>query len=328
MEWKSPFLGNSGKMIKSGVWAGLLIILLMCPLFVKSPYLIHIFNLTFIYIIVAVSFRTIMTSGQLPLSHAGFMGVGAYTSAVAAIWLDLTPWITIPFGALVAMGIGVIMGYPFARLRTVYYAMISLFFGILIISSVKAFETWTGGAAGLTGIPTLLGFSKIPYYYFFLGLTSVCLLVLHRFEFSRTGLTWKAIAQSYQVAASVGINEARYRILASAIGCLFSGLAGATYAHYNGVIGITSFSLMSTILLLIYVIIGGVGSFFGPIIGVVLLMTIPELLRGLREYVPYISAAILLIVVYLMPKGAAGLANSFISWFTEFRKNRRTSDAS
>jgi branched-chain amino acid transport system permease protein len=323
MEWKSPFLSNSGKMIKSGVWAGLFIILLMIPLFIKSPYLIHIFNLTFIYIIVAVSFRTIMTSGQLPLSHAGFMGVGAYTSAVAAIWLEWTPWITIPFGALVAMGIGVIMGYPFARLRTVYYAMISLFFGILIISSVKAFESWTGGAAGLTGIPTLLGFSKIPYYYFFLGLTSVCLLVLHRF-----GLTWKAIAQSYQVAASVGINEARYRILASAIGCLFSGLAGATYAHYNGVIGITSFSLMSTILLLIYVIIGGIGSFFGPIIGVVLLMTIPELLRGLREYVPYISAAILLIVVYLMPRGAAGLANSLISWFIELRKNRRTRDAS
>jgi branched-chain amino acid transport system permease protein len=85
---------------------------------------------------------------------------------------------------------------------------------------------------------------------------------------------------------------------------------------------------MSTILLLIYVIVGGAGSFFGPIIGVVLLMTIPELLRGLREYVPYISAAILLIVVYLMPKGAAGLANTLLSWFIELRKNRRTSDAS
>jgi branched-chain amino acid transport system permease protein len=328
MEWKSSFAGNSERMIKSGIYAGLLIILLMCPLFIKSPYLIHIFNLTFIYIIVAVSFRTIMTSGQLPLSHAGFMGIGAYTSASVAIWLGWTTWATIPFGALVAMGIGVIMGYPFARLRTVYYAMISLFFGILITSSIKAFETWTGGAAGLTGIPTLFGYSKIPYYYFFLLLTSVCLLVLHRLEFSRTGLTWRAIAQSYQVAASVGINEARYRILASAIGCLFAGLAGATYAHYNGVIGITSFSLMSTILLLIYVIVGGAGSFFGPIIGVVLLMTVPELLRGLREYAPYISAAILFIVVYLMPKGAAGLADTLFSRIIELGKNRRIRDAS
>jgi branched-chain amino acid transport system permease protein len=328
MKWKSPFTGNRGNMIKPGAWAGMLIILSLCPLFIKSPYLIHVFNLTFIYIIVAVSFRTIMTSGQLPLGHAGFMGIGAYTSASVAIWLGWTPWVTIPLGALAAMGIGVIMGYPFARLRTVYYAMISLFFGILITSSIKAFETWTGGAAGLTGIPTLFGYSKIPYYYFFLGLTSVCLLVLYRFEFSRTGLTWRAIAQSYQVAASVGINEARYRILASAIGCLFAGLAGATYAHYNGVIGITSFGLMSTILLLIYVIVGGAGSFFGPIIGVVLLMTVPELLRGLREYVPYISAAILLIVVYLMPKGAAGLAGTLFFRIIELGKNRRIRDAS
>jgi branched-chain amino acid transport system permease protein len=328
MKLKSPYAGRRGKMIKPGACLGVLLILSLCPLFIKSPYLIHVLNLTFIYIIVSVSFRTIMTSGQLPLSHAAFMGIGAYTSASVAIWLGLTPWITIPFGALVAMGIGVIMGYPFARLRTVYYAMISLFFGILIISCIKAFETWTGGAAGLTGIPTLFGYSKIPYFYFFLVLTLVCLLVLHRLEFSRTGLTWKAIAQSYQVAASVGVNEGRYRILASAIGCLFAGLAGATYAHYNGVIGITSFGLMSTILLLIYVIVGGVKSFFGPIIGVVLLMTIPELLRSLREYVPFISAAILLIVVYLMPNGASGLADTLFSRFIKLRKKRRIPDAS
>jgi branched-chain amino acid transport system permease protein len=256
------------------------------------------------------------------------MGIGAYTSATAAIWLGWTPWVTIPLGALVAMGVGVIIGYPFARLRAVYYAMISLFFGMLIISAVKAFDTWTGGAAGLTGIPTLLGYPKTPYYYFFLGLTIVCLLVLYRLEFSRTGITWKAIAQSHEVAASVGINEAWYRILASAIGCLFAGLAGAAYAHYNSVIGIDSFGLMSTILLLIYVIVGGARNFFGPVIGVVLLMTIPELLRSLREYTPYISAAILLIVVYLMPNGAAGLAESFFSRIIELRKKRRIHDAS
>ena len=216
------------------------------------------------------------------------------------------------------------MGYPFARLRAVYYAMISLFFGMLIISSVKAFEEWTGGAAGLTGIPTLLGFSKVPYYYFFLGLSSACLLVLHRLEFSRTGITWKAIAQSHMAASSVGINEARYRILASAMGCLFVGLAGGAYAHYNGVIGTPSFDFMATILLLIYVIVGGIGSFAGPIIGVLLLMTVPELLRGLREYVPYISAAIVLIVAFLMPEGVAGLAHSL----AELWRRRRATHAS
>jgi len=328
VKWKLPYLSTRGNMAKPGFWVGLLIILLLLPLFVKSLYLIHIINITFIYIIVAVSFRTIMTSGQLPLSHAGFMGIGAYISAIAAKWLGWTPWLTIPLGALVAMGIGILIGYPFARLRAVYYAMISLFFGMLIISGVKAFAKWTGGAAGLTGIPPLLGFSKVPYYYFFLGLTAITLLVLHRLEVSRPGITWKAIAQSHMVAASIGINEARYRIIASAIGCLFVGLAGATYAHYNTVIGPTSFSFMATIMLLIYVVVGGVGSFTGPIIGLILLMTVPELLRGFRQYVPYISAAIVLIVVFLMPKGVAGLLNSFSSWLAELWKKRRTRDAS
>jgi branched-chain amino acid transport system permease protein len=315
-------------MVKPSIWVGLLIILLVLPLFIKSSYLLHIFNMTFIYIIVAVSFRTIMTSGQLPLGHAGFMGIGAYTSAIAAKWFGLTPWATIPMGALVAMGIGVLIGFPFARLRAVYYAMISLFFGMFIVSVVKAFGTWTNGESGLTGIPTLLGLSKVPYYYFFLGLTAVCLLILYRLEFSRPGLTWKAIAQSYLVAASVGINEARYRILALTVGCLFAGLAGATYANYNTVIGPTSFSLMSTIMLMVYVVVGGIGSFAGPIVGVFLLMTIPELLRGLHEYVPYISAAILLVVVYLMPKGVTGLVKSFLARLAELRENGRTSDAS
>jgi len=328
VELKPSSVSSSNKMLKPGFWAGLFVILLLLPLFIKSSYLIHVFNLTFIYILVAVSFRTIMTSGQLPLGHAGFMGIGAYISAILAKNFGLTPWLTIPLGALVAMGIGVLIGYPFARLRAVYYAMISLFFGMLIISGVKAFATWTGGAAGLTGIPSLLGFPKVPYYYFFLGLVAISLLILYRLEISRPGLTWKAIAQSYMVAASVGINEARYRIIASAIGCLFAGLAGATYAHYNTVIGITSFNFMATIMLLIYVVVGGIGSFTGPIIGIVLLMMIPELLRGFREYVPYISAAILLIVVYLMPKGVAGLIGSLLSWFTELRRKRRASDAS
>jgi branched-chain amino acid transport system permease protein len=319
---------SSGKMVKPSIWAGLLIILLLLPLFVKSPYLIHIINLTFIYILVTVSFRAILTSGQLPLAHAGFMGIGAYVSAIAAKWLGLTPWLSIPLGALVAMGVGILIGYPFARLRAVYYAMISLFFGMLIVSAVKAFARWTGGAAGLTAIPPLLGFSKVPYYYFFLGLTTVALLILYRLESSRPGLNWKAIAQSHMVAASVGINEARYRIIASAIGCLFAGLAGATYAHYNTVIGTSSFSFMATIMLLIYVVVGGVGNFVGPIVGVFLLMTVPELLRGLREYVPYISAAIVLLVVYLMPKGVTGLVKSLISWLAELWKKRRANNAS
>ena len=318
------------KLTEPAVYAGVVVILSLFPLFIKSPYLIHIFILTLIYIIAAASLRLITTSGQFPLAHAAFMGIGAYTSAVVAKELGWIPWLTIPLGGLMAMGIGVLIGYPFARLRALYYAMVSLFFGAGIIQVIAVFPRWTGSYSGLTVIPPLLHVttSKVPYYYFFLGLTVLCLLALYRFEFCRIGTTLKAIAQSYLVASSVGINEARYRVLALAVGCFFVGLAGATYAHYNSTISPDAFNLLATLWLFMYVLIGGIESFAGPIIGVALLIIIPELFRGLKEFVPYISAAILLIVVFVMPQGLAGFPQLVRSRIIERRKGKMVNHAS
>lgn len=288
---------------------GPIIILSFFPLFIKSPYWIHIFIVTFIYIIATISLRTITISGQFPLAHGAFMGIGAYVSAVPVKWFDWPLWLAIPMGALTAMGIGILVGYPFARLRALYYAMVSLFFGIGILQVFFVFQRWTGAYHGLTGIPRLFPTttSKVPYYYFFLGLTSICLWALHRFESCRIGMSLKAVAQSHLVASSVGINEARYRVLALAVGCFFVGLAGASYAHYNSVLSYTSFDLLATMWLFIYVLIGGIDSFVGPIIGTALLLIVPEFFRGMKGFVPYISAGILLIVAYLMPEGLVSL---------------------
>jgi len=297
------------KWLKLAIVAGLVVIIALLPLFISSPYMLHIFILTLIYIIAAVSLRTIMTSGQFPLAHAAFMGIGAFSSGMIAKWLGWSPWLTMPLGALVAMGIGMLIGYPFARLRALYYAMGSLFFGMGVIYIIYAGGDWTGGYSGLTGIPSLLpvGTSKVSYYYFFLGLTLVSLIALYRFEFSRIGINLKVIAQSHLAASSVGINEGWYRILAVGVGCFFAGLAGAGYAHYNLVLVGSSFSMMATLWLVMYVLIGGKDSFAGPIIGTVILILIPEFFRDLRTYSPYVTAAILGIVVYLMPQGLVGL---------------------
>ena len=110
------------------------------------------------------------------------------------------------------------------------------------------------------------------------------------------------------------MNEGFYRILAVGVGCFFAGLAGAGYAHYNCVVSPCSFDFMATMWLMMYVLIGGVDSFFGPIIGTFVLILIPEFFRDLRMYAPFVSAAILGIVVYLMPKGLAGLLRALMSW--------------
>ena len=318
------------KWTKPAIWAGVVVIIALLPLLLTSPYMLHILILTFIYTIAAVSLRTIIISGQFPLAHAAFMGIGAHAAGMAARWLGWSPWLTMPLGALVAMGIGMLIGYPFARLRALYYAMGSLFFGIGVIYIIYAGGVWTGGYSGLVGIPPLLpiGTSKVSYYYFFLGLALVSIIALYRFEFSRIGTNLKAIAQSYLVASSVGINEAWYRILAVGVGCFFAGLAGAGYAHYNLVLAGSSFNFLATLWLVMYVLIGGVGSFAGPIIGTFILILIPEFFRDLKIYSPFVSAGILLIVVYLMPQGLVGLPQLIRSRFIERRKGERVAHAS
>jgi branched-chain amino acid transport system permease protein len=306
----------------------LIIIILLLPLFIKKVYLLHVFILTLIYIIAAASLRLITTSGQFPLAHAAFMGIGAYVAAILSKWFGWPVWLTIPLGGLVAMGIGILIGYPFARLRALYYAMVSLFFGTGVLYFIFTFGIWTGSYSGLSGIPPILSGSKIIYYYFFLVVTSLCLLALYRFEFSRIGTSLKAVAQSYLLASSVGINEARFRVLALAVGCFFAGIAGALYAHYNLTISYTSFNLNSTLWLFMYVLIGGINSFAGPIIGPALLIVVPEIFRVLKQYAPYISAIILLIVVYAMPEGLVSLPQLTKSWYIEHRKGKRVAHVS
>ena len=316
------------KLAKPAVYSGLIIILFLVPLFIQSPYWIHVFILIFIYTIATVSFRLIVISGQFPLAHAAFMGIGAYTAGLTSRWLGWPPWLTIPLGALMATGIGILIGYPFARLRALYYALVSLFFGIGIVQVILAFSKWTGGVGGLAGIQSLLGASKAPYYYFFLGVASLSLLAIYRFEFCRVGTTLKAIAQSYQVASSVGISEVRYRVLVLAVGCFFVGLAGSTYAHYNLVLSHSSFNLLATLWIVMYALIGGIGSFAGPIIGTVVLFILPEIFRELKEFVPYLSAGMLLIVVFVMPQGLVSLPQLVRSWFMERGKGKGVIHAS
>ncbi len=308
--------------------AGSVAVLCLLPVFVSSSYTLHIFILTFIYIIVTVSLRTITTSGQFPPAHGAFMGVGAYAAGMTSRWLGWSCWITIPSAALFTMALGILIGYPFSRLRTLYYAMGSLFFGLGVVQVIYALGDWTGGYSGFYGVHPIFTGSKVPYYYFFLGLAVVCSAALYRFEFSRIGQSLKAVHQSHEVASSVGINEGWYRVMVVGVGCFFAGLAGACYAHYNLVISAASFNLGATLGLFMSVLVGGIDSFAGPIIGTFVLVLAPEYLRDLRIYSPLVSAAILLIVVYLIPRGLVGLPQIISSWYVKRRKGYGVTRAS
>ncbi len=301
---------------RPGILTGVIILVAVLPLLIGSPYVLHVLVMTFMYLIATVSLRTITISGQFPLAHGAFVAIGAYFAAMTSKWLGWQPWLTIPLAGLAAAGIGMATGYPFARLRALYYAMGSLFFGIGIISIISAGGTWTGGYSGLTGISPLFSIatSKASYYWFFLGLVLASALALYRFEFSRIGIDLKAIAQSHLVASSVGISETRYRVLAVGFGCFFAGIAGAAYAHYNLVVSPTSFNFMMTLWLVMYALVGGIGSFAGPFIGTFVLFLIPEFFHDLKTYLPFVSAVILIIVVFLLPQGLVALPRLLRPW--------------
>jgi len=318
---------NKKKFITPAIYALAVILLLLFPLTKVSPYIINIFIIAFINIIAAVSLRLIITSGQFPMAHASFMAVGAYMSAVVAIYSHWSPWLTIPLGGITAAIMGALIGLPFARLRALYYALASMFFGQAILQVILAANKWTNSYGGLNGIPRLLPtYSKIPYYYIILGVTVVCLIAMYRLEQSRIGINLKAIAQSHLVAASVGISEVKYRVLVLGVGCFFVGIAGAFLAHYTQTLDYTSFGLNKILLFWVYAWVGGIGNFAGPIVGASLLVIAPELMRWLQQYVPYVSAVILLLVVYIMPKGLAGIPEMIRNYYNDRIKRKKAVD--
>jgi branched-chain amino acid transport system permease protein len=306
------------------ICVSLVAILFTLPRFGLPIYYMHILIGVFIWIIVASSLRVLSLSGQGSIGHTAFMAIGAYTSGILAKFLGWSPWITMPIGVLATTAVAFLVGIPFTRVRGIYFVMVSLFFGIGVLAVNQVFSKYTGGYSGIGSIPHLFGYDKTPYYYFCLGLMVICLAIMYRLEHSRIGLTWKAVAQSYSVASSIGINETWQRILCLGVSCTFAGIAGVAYAHYFSLLTQETFSANTGINVFVFMTVGGSGLFAGPILGTAVLLIIPELLRSLKEYVPFVFAFILLITLLFMPQGLAGLPKQIKNWVNRIIKPKVT----
>jgi branched-chain amino acid transport system ATP-binding protein len=274
-----------------------------------------------LYVIAASSLRCVYLSGQISIGQGAFLAVGAYASAVLATKFGWSPWASVPVGALAGLALAAVAGAAFCRLTSIYFAMGTFFFGVAVQAAIAGLPKYTGGSSGLTGVPTFptinlpgdlhidFGASSSGKYYLFLIITAVSLLVLYRLGKGRIGMTWRGVAQSGKVAESVGINESAYKVLAFALGGFFTGLAGACLAHQMGTISTGSFGAMTSIYLLAYVLVGGTRSFAGPLLGAVVLLIIPEFYSGLREYTPFVVAATMLLVVFVLHNGFIGLVD-------------------
>jgi len=296
-----------------------IIILFLLPIFLTtSEYYLHVFILCGINVILAISLRAITTTGQVSLGHAGFMSIGAYTSAVLAMKAGVPVYGALILGAVAAMAVAAIIAFPITRVRTVYLAMLTLFFGELISLIFTEWRGMTGGTSGLMGIPQLgtisiPGFiniefaTKLPYSYFVLVLAIIVILFLYAIDRSYLGMTFKSIAQDEFLAASIGTNIANYKAIIFCIGCFFAGLAGSFYAHYNSVLTPDTFGLFPSLYIMVYVIVGGGKRFAGAIIGAIVLTVLPEAFRVVKEYQPFVFVAVLFIVIFVLRGGLVTL---------------------
>jgi branched-chain amino acid transport system permease protein len=311
-------MSKGAKLVKPASYTVLILLLFSVPLFVKGAYPLHVLIMVGISIILTSSLRTIATTGQISLAHAGFMAIGAYTSALLVMKLGLPFWATFLIGGIAAALIALLVGYPFVRVRRVYFAMLTLFLGAVIRLTITEWRGMTGGTSGLLNIPPpnsivipgLLNIafdSKVSFYYLALVLVLISLLFLYRIDSSRVGRTLLAIQQGDFIAESVGVNVANFKVLAWCVGCFFAGIAGSFYAHYIRVLTPDSFGIIQAIYIVVYMVVGGMRKFSGPILGAFILTLVPEMFRGLKEYQPFVFVGILFITIFLLPDGLASL---------------------
>jgi branched-chain amino acid transport system permease protein len=253
-----------------------------------------------INIILALGLNLITgVTGQLSMGHAGFMSIGAYTSAILSLQFGSPFFVAILGGALVAAFFGFLIGIPTLRLDGDYLAMVTIGFAEIIRVFFLNFEPG-GKAVGLSGIPQHTTFVTV-------WIIVIVVIILNRqLLYSRVGRSLYAIRENEIAAESCGINTTRMKVLAFTVGSLLGGLGGGLYAHYMYYINPQDFGFMKSIEILNMVVLGGMGSIPGTIVGVVILTLAPEVLRIVAQYRLLFYGALLVILMIFRPNGLLG----------------------
>ena len=282
-------------------------------------YLIHILIITGIYIILTLSLNLVVGyTGLASLGHASFFAVGAYTSSLLALRLGVSPLIGLPIGACVACLLGVVIGFPSLRLKGDYLALATFGSCVIVYSVAKNWVGLTRGPMGLPGIPQPTFFfiqfdSLISYLVLVIFFVLVTLFVIRRIVNSPFGRVLLGIREDEIATKSLGKDTNRYKILVFVVGAGFAGIAGSLYAHYITFIDPSSFTVMESILIILMVVFGGMGSITGSFIGASILVILPELLRflGMPSSIAapmrqMIYGALLVVLMLKRPQGLVG----------------------
>ncbi|OQB47730.1 MAG: High-affinity branched-chain amino acid transport system permease protein LivH [Firmicutes bacterium ADurb.Bin153] len=292
-----------------------LVLAVALPLIINDRYFTTIAINCALYSVLALSLNLITGyMGVTSLGHAAFYGIGAYTAAILATRLNLNFFFTFMLSAVMAGLFGFLLGLPTLRIKGRYFAIVTLGFCEITRIVELNWMSLTRGPMGIPFIPSFIIFGKrysAPIYKYFviLGLLLVTIYIVSAIINSRTGRAVRAIKDDELASEVNGINVFRYRLVIFSISSAIAGVAGAFYAHHMSFIDPKAFTFDQSILMLSMIILGGMGSIQGSIMGAIALAAAPELLRGLIEYRQIIYGALIVFMVITRPSGLLGGIN-------------------
>lgn len=291
---------------------GMIGLLALLPWWLDSQYVFHIATMIVIMIPMAFGMNLMLKIGQLSMALPAFMGIGAYGSALLTMRLGLPPALALALGAIMAALIAAIVGPVFLRIKGVYFVLLTYAFAQIVN---LIFQEWTslfGGNNGLYGIPKLSAFgirlTEVQHYYIVgLVLAGIFYVVMRAIERSDIGAIFQSLHENEMLSRSIGSNALAWRIAAFTFSAFAGGISGGLYAFYIGFLSPDPFGFRLSVDLIVINAVGGVGSVLGPVLGAILVVPLPEILRDARQYQLLIYGLCLMLFLIFMRKGLASL---------------------
>ena len=293
----------------------LLLAAILFPLLVDNPYLVSVIITAYVTAIAVYGLDVMLGyTGELSLAQGGFFGIGGYSAGILMATYEVSFWIALPAAVVMTAALGYVIGLAALRTRGDYFAIFTLAVGVMIVIIIERWEGVTGGTDGLIGIPPPSSIGPLRFdsltaqYYLVLFFLVLTIYVVWSLVNSLVGRTFVAVRNSEELARAVGIDAGKTHQLSFVISAALAGLGGALYAVFLGYIGPAMGGVQMTFMMLVYLMIGGVASLAGPLVGTLLVTGLMQFLQAFAEYQMMALGPILVVVIIFFPKGLAGLA--------------------
>lgn len=299
------------KKMDAGLLLGLLAVLVVLP-FTASGYVLYLVNLLMVFVVLALGMHLVIgETGQFALSHAAFFGIGIYTAGIINNHWSPPFVVSIAAAAVVAGIVGYFIGLLALRVRDIYLALCTFAFGEAMQWVFLSWDSVTNGSNGLRMKPaSILGFqlvSDLNAYPFVVAIAAIMLWATVKISRSRLGHAFRATRESDVAAIAMGVNTKAIKVSAFVLSAIFAGVAGGMYTLFVSFIHPESLGFQTTILILIMVVVGGMGSVRGAIVGAIIFGLLSELMRQVPSYQEIIYGLVLMGFMMFLPKGLASL---------------------